>query len=105
MGKKVKKVKGFQMNRKTGHPSYAFYQKDTNVHSIGFTHNRDDRASKVELKHNIDPNDARECFAKTVVEIQKNTTYRRTQNTEEMRIHEEDRGIIAEIVKTNKKRR
>ena len=46
--KKVKKIKGFVMNRKTGHTSYAFRQEFGNVNSLGFTHNKNDFAEKIE---------------------------------------------------------
>lgn len=105
MAKKVKKVKGFQMNKKTGHPSYAFEQKHDRVKSIGFTHNKKDIAQKVRLNYNIDPNDKSNCYAKVKVEIQKNNTYRNSGKLQGYRIHKEDFPIITEIIVSNKKRR
>ena len=93
------------MNRKTGHPSYSFSQNYDQVNSIGFTHNKEDIADKIKLKHNIDPKDKRDCFAKTVIEVQKSNTYRQTSSTKSMRIHKDDKTVIAQIIKTNKKRR
>lgn len=68
--KQNKKVQGFKMNKKTGHPSFAFWQKDKQVHSVGFTHNKEDKAPKEQLKHNINPKDDSSCFVKKEIEIQ-----------------------------------
>lgn len=107
--KKVKKIKGFVMNKKTGHASYAFNQNDVNVDSLGFTHNKDDIASKEKLKHNINPNDSSDCYVKTKVEKQKYNTYRKKQDYDNYRIHKDDKELINKIIlqdkKINKKRR
>ena len=105
MAKKVKQVKGFYMNRKTGHPSYGFSQHYNEVKSIGFTHNKEDFSKKIKLKHNIDPKDRRACYAKTVIEIQKSNTYRKSESLKSFRIHKDDKVVIEKIIKTNKKRR
>ena len=106
MTKKVKQVRGFVMNRKTGHISYAFRQHYDNVDSIGFTHNFEDRAEKIKLKHNIDPNDKRDCYVKTKVEKQRYNTYRKKKEYANNRIHSEDKSIIDYIITNdNKKRR
>lgn len=102
---KTKKVSGFQMNRKTGHTSYAFRQNQDKVKSIGFTHNKDDRADKVQLKHNINPKDSSDCFAKTKVEEQRYNTYRNKPEYANYRVHNDDKKTIAKIIKDNKKRR
>ena len=107
---KVKRISGFQTNRKSGHVSFAFKQKGVEVNSIGFTHNKDDRADKVKLNHNINPNDKTDCFAKTKVETQRYNTYRNNPNYKDYRIHPEDRPIINKIItsdkeKPNKKRK
>lgn len=101
--KKVKRVKGFQMNKKTGHVSLAFWQKDKDVKSVGFTHNKDDPADKVQMAHNIDPNDSSECFAKTKVEKQKFNTYRQSEKLKNYRIHKDDKGKITKIISADKK--
>lgn len=108
--KKVKKIKGFVMNKKTGHASYAFKQDKTMVDSIGFTHNENDCAEKKQLKHNINPKDTSDCYAKTKVEKQKYNTYREKESYKDYRIHKEDKPIINSIIgkpelKKNKKRR
>ena len=105
MTKKVKNVKGFQMNRKTGHVSYVYEQKQKKAKSIGFTHNKDDKAPKRKLNHNINPNDLGHCYAKTKIEIQKSSDYRSKQDYKGYKIHAEDKPIIVEIIKNNKKRR
>lgn len=105
MAKKVKIVKGFYMNKKTGHPSYAFSQRRKRIESVGFTHNKNDVAKKVKLKHNIDKSDRADCYVKTVIEVQQSNEYRRTSKTDKLRIHKEDEPIILKIIKNNKKKR
>ena len=105
MNKKVKKVKGFVMNRKTGHASYAFRQKFDMVDSIGFTHNKDDIADKEKLKHNINPKDNRDCYVKTKVEKQRYNTYRKKPEYSGYRIHPEDAETVKIIIQNDKKRR
>lgn len=103
--KKVKKIKGFVMNRKTGHASYAFNQKDVIVNSLGFTHNKNDFAEKEKLKHNINPIDSSDCYVKTKIEKQKYNTYREKPEYKDYRIHKEDRDLITRLINGNKKRR
>ena len=55
--REYKRVRGFVVNKRSGHPSYAYWQKDNKVNSVGFTHNKYDIADKQKLKHNIDPKD------------------------------------------------
>lgn len=106
MAKQNKQVKGFVMNRRTGHVSYAYWQKDKNVHSLGFTHNSKDRAEKKKLSHNVDPRDTRDCYVKTKVENQKYNTYRNKSDYKNYRIHHKDKSIIDYIITNdNKKRR
>lgn len=105
MAKKIKRVNGFVMNRKTGHASYAYWQRDKNVHSVGFTHNSKDKAEKVKLKHNIDPYDNDDCYIKTKVEKQKYNDYRKKKEYASYRIHSEDKDIVNNIISNNKKRR
>lgn len=99
---KNKKVKGFQMNRKTGHVSYAFSQKKQNVESLGFTHNKNDKAPKVRLQHNINPDDTQDCFVKTTVERQKSNQYKANSKYSKYRIHEDDKTLIEIIIQTDK---
>ena len=105
MTKKVKQVRGFVMNRKTGHTSYAYKQSYDMVNSLGFTHNCEDRAEKVKLKHNIDPNDKSDCYVKTKIEKQRYNTYRKKKEYSNYRIHNEDKVIVDYIISKNKKRR
>ena len=94
------------MNRKTGHTSYAYWQKDKNVHSLGFTHNPLDRAEKERLDYNINPKDTSACFVKTKVEKQTYNTYREKEDFRQYRIHKIDKSKIDRIIsKDNKKRR
>lgn len=103
--KKVKKVKGFVMNKRTGHASYAFQQQDVMVHSLGFTHNKDDFADKEKLKHNIDPLDGSNCYVKTKIEKQKYNTYRSKPEYSRYRIHDDDKDKIQKLICRHKKRR
>lgn len=103
--KKIKRVKGFVMNRKTGHVSYAFKQEDKNVNSLGFTHNGKDIASKKKLKYNINPNDETDCYVKTNIEKQKYNTYRQNEKFHNYRIHSDDLILIKMLMNENKKRR
>lgn len=103
--KKVKKVKGFVMNRKTGHASYAFKQKGVDVESLGFTHNEEDIAEKEKLRHNIDAKDNRACYVKTKIEKQRYNTYREKEDYKDYRFHPEDRELVQGLMKGNKKRR
>ena len=103
--KKYKKINGFVMNRKTGHTSYAYGQKNDMVNSLGFTHNKDDKASKVRLKHNINPNDSNDCYVKTQVERQRYNTYRNKPDYKNYRIHKEDNYLISTIIQNNNKKR
>lgn len=92
------------MNRKTGHTSYAYWQKDKNVHSLGFTHNPFDKADKQKLSHNINPNDTTDCYVKTKVERQKYNTYREKEEYKNYRIHKSDKPKIENIIFHNKKK-
>ena len=106
--KKVKRVKGFVMNRKTGHASYAYRQDDIIVSSLGFTHNKFDRAKKRKMQYNIDPKDGSPCYVKTDIEKQKYNTYREKPEYKNYRIHDKDRRLINSIISKNsrhKKRR
>lgn len=103
--KKVKKVKGFVMNKKTGHTSYAYWQYNKDVHSLGFTHNKDDIADKEKLKHNIDPLDGSNCYVKTRIEKQKYNTYRSKSEYSRYRIHDDDKDKIQQLISGHKKRR
>lgn len=100
---KVKIIKGFVMNRKTGHVSYAYSQNKVDVKSIGFTHNKFDKAPKRKLEHNIDPNDKSKCYVKTKVENYKYNDYRYKPEYKDYRIHDKDKPLINGII--NKKRR
>ena len=93
------------MNRKTGHASYAYKQSYDMVNSVGFTHNCEDRAEKIKLKHNINPNDKNDCYVKTKVEKQRYNTYRKKKEYVNYRIHDEDKVFVNYIISKNKKRR
>lgn len=104
MKKKIKRLKGFYMNRKSGHPSYVFSQKDKNTKSLGFTHNKNDKAPKEELTHNIDPNGKGKSFVKIKVENQKVRDFRNIPEYKDYRIHREDLPIIVKIIENDKKK-
>lgn len=101
--KQVKKVKGFVMNRKTGHTSYAYKQKGVSVKSVGFTHNKNDKAEKEKLKHNINPKDDSDCYVKIKVEKQKYNTYRKKKDYKDYRLHKDDKPKIDRIIKADEK--
>ena len=111
MSKKIKIVKGFVMNKKTGHPSLAFKQVRKDVDSVGFTHNNADKFPKEQLHKNINPDDCRDCFVKVDVEKQKYNDYRFKTEYNNYRIAEEDEALIKSIIdgsyfrNKNKKRR
>ena len=101
MAKKVKKVKGFQMNKKTGHPSKIISQKGKHVKSYGFTHNGEGGNKKL-LSHNIDPRDSKKCYVKTVIEKQVSSDYRTKKEYMGYRVHKDDYHILIEIRKKDK---
>lgn len=100
--KKVKKIKGFVLNRKTGHPSYAYQQKFDKVKSIGFTHSKNDIADKKRLNYNINPNDNDSCYVKTNVEKQRYNDYRYKKDYSGYRIHKDDKQTIQNIIAKDK---
>ena len=102
MAKKFKKVKGFQMNKKTGHPSKIISQRGKSVKSVGFTHNANDKASKKLLNHNINPNDTGKCYIKTTVEKQSYNDYKAKPEYKNFRIHSDDRQILIKIIKKDR---
>ena len=105
MRKKIPKVQGFKMNRKTGHVSYAFWQKDKSVKSIGFTHdNRERYEKKILIPHGIDPKDKEQCYAKNKVENYKYNDYRDKPEYKRFRIHKDDEKIISFIIQGDKKK-
>lgn len=99
----TKNVKGFQLNRITGHPSYVYWQKDTNARSVGFTHNEKDFAPKRKMKYNINPNDTEDCYIKTQIEINKYNDYRSKSEYKFFRIHKDDLPLLNNIINKNKK--
>ncbi|MBQ3214183.1 MAG: hypothetical protein IJB10_04185 [Clostridia bacterium] len=101
--KKIKKIKGFVMNRTTGHASYAYKQKKTMVSSLGFTHNKFDKSEKRILHKNIDPYDNTDCYVKLKIEKQPYNKYRYKSDYSNYRFHEKDKPLINSII--NKKRR
>lgn len=104
--KGVKKVKGFNMNKKTGHVSLAYSQQGQKVKSIGFTHNPSEKHGKLEkLNHNINPEDSSDCYVHVDVEKQKAKDYVSKPKYDKYRIHVDDELTI-EIIKQkdNKKR-
>ena len=82
------------MNRKTGHVSYVFKQHDKDINSLGFTHNKNDKANKQLLIHNINPRDDSPCFVKTKVEKQKFNDYRYSDKYKDYRIHNDDKQLF-----------
>jgi len=104
MKKKVKKVQGFVQNKKTGHPSYAFKQKQRRVEAIGVTHDGDEtHGAKIKLKHNVNPEDDRDCYIKVKVEVQDCATYKEKAKMKGWRVHSEDQPTIDTIIKQTKK--
>ncbi len=103
--KQYKRVRGFVRNKTTGHVSFAFWQKDNKVNSVGFTHNADDKAEKRRLSHNIDPEDNSPCFVKTKVEKQQYTKYRYDKKYRSYRLHNDDKKVIASIVARDKSKK
>jgi len=106
--RKYKSVKGFNMNKKTGHTSYAYKQHGEWVSSLGFTHDKkEDHGKKTKLKYNINPNDSRDCYVKNKVEIFKSKFYKTKPDYVYYRIHITDKPLIDEIIRknSNKKRR
>lgn len=103
--RKVKRISGFVMNCKTGHPSLAYWQHYEEVKSIGFTHNPDDIAQKKQLKRNVNPNDDGDCFVKTKIEHQKYNTYRvQKEKFKNYRVHAEDRELIDKLMGKKKRK-
>ena len=99
---KFKPVKGFNRNKKTGHVSYAYYQKGNNVKSLGFTHNDDKRYGKLsKLKRNIDPTDTEDCYVKHNIENYKSNFYKYDTRYKDYRIHKLDKPLIDSIIKNN----
>lgn len=96
------------MNKKTGHISWAFWQKDKNVMSVGFTHNKFEKyEKKTKLKHNINPKDKTACYVKHTIEKHKWNDYKKKPEYKDYRIHTEDKPTIDAIIKnglSNKKR-
>lgn len=103
--KKYNNVRGFNKNKMTGHVSYVYYQKYDKCKSLGFTHNKYDRAKKQKLNYNIDPNSNDNCYVKTEVEYYNSNKYRKTPEYSKYRIHSSDIPLIKNIIKSNKKRR
>ena len=106
--KPIQKIKGFTLNRKTGHVSWAFWQKDKNVMSLGFTHNSGQKyEKKTKLKHNINQKDKTPCYVKHTIEEHKFNNYKKKPEYLSYRIHTEDKPTIDAIIKNglkNKKR-
>lgn len=102
--REYKRVRGFVVNKRTGHPSYAYWQNQKRVDSLGFTHNKDDVSDKLKLKHNIDPKDTSDCYVKTKIEKQRYNDYRYKSNYAGYRIHKDDRQIIQKIIDNDKYR-
>ncbi len=98
-------VKRFSMNRRTGHISLPFFQRGKKVKSIGFTHDKKCKDTKVELKHNIDTTDKQPCFAKTKVENYSSSDYKPKKKYSGFRIHQEDKPKIESIINNNKNKK
>lgn len=102
---KVKNVKGFNMNRKSGHPSLVYWQKDKHTKSLGFETNKDKFVETKQLKHNINPKSNESCFVKTKIENQKyNDFYNPYGKYNDYRIHKEDKSLIDIIIKNDKQK-
>lgn len=100
--KKFERIKGFVLNKKTGHPSYAYWQNQKRVKSLGFTHNKNDIADKQKLKYNINSSDISDCYVKTNVEKQRYNDYRYKNNYGGYRIHKDDKQLIRNIIDNDK---
>lgn len=101
--RKIKSVKGFVMNRKSGHPSLAYHQRGEQVKSIGFTHNEKDKEEKIPLSENINPKDKRKCYVKIKIERQRSKDYRIVKAYSEYRVAKQDKHIIEFIIKQKKR--
>lgn len=104
IGKKKKLPNGFYMNKKSGHPSYKFAQRDRFVKSIGFTHNKYDFEEKLELKHHINPKmeNLKKVYVLVNIQEQPITDYKKKSKYSDFRIHSEDKSTIDKIIKQNK---
>lgn len=102
--KQIKHVHGFVMNKVTGHPSFAYRQDRDNVDSLGFTHNKNDFADKIEIK-NINPKEPGYSYVKTKVEHQKFNKYKQNPDYKGYRIHPDNKLIINKIINDDKKKR
>ncbi len=98
---KYKKVSGFVMNKKTGHPSYAYRQNRNIVSSLGFTHNENDIAPKKKLHKNIDPYDDRDCYVKYRAEYYKSNFYKQSSKYKDYKFYEKDKPFIDGLIKSN----
>lgn len=102
MRKKTKNIKGFVMNKKSGHPSYAYYQKNKIVSAIGFTDSENYNKPKTKLDYNINPASKKTCYAKNMIENEHCNTYKYKPEYREYRIHEKDIDKIEHIKRLDK---
>lgn len=104
--RKYKKVKGFNMNKKTGHTSYAYKQHGEWVSSLGFTHDsKETYGTKSKLKYNIDPLDTRDCYVKNESEYFKSKYYKSKPKYSNYRFHSSDKFLIDDIIRKNKNKK
>lgn len=101
MLKKIPKVRGFKMNKKTGHVSLAYKQKKETVYSIGFSHKKNKKSGKMSKIKSIDPSKPDDpCFVKHKVEKYKYNNYRTKSEYKRYRIHQDDKNLIQKIKKS-----
>lgn len=102
---KTKSILGFNLNKKTGHVSWVFGRRNDKIKAVGFTHNEKSKDPKVKLKHNINPKDKSPTYAKTVVEKQTASDYKKKAKFKDYRIHTEDKPTIDKIIQQNAKKK
>lgn len=98
-----KKLKGFVMNKDTGHPSLPYYQNGDIVKAVDFSHNPNTKFDdRVELLHNIDPKDTEsKSYAKKRVSIKRSSRFREKKEYRDYRIHPDDKPTIDNIIQSN----
>ena len=93
------------MNKKTGHISYGYEQNKNKVSAIGLSHKKNEKYGKMsKLKHNVNPNDLRDCYVKHKCEIYASNCYKKKPEYENYSFHEDDKPFIRWLIKKNKKK-
>ncbi|MBR4002644.1 MAG: hypothetical protein IKI95_01055 [Clostridia bacterium] len=101
--KNYRNVKGFQKNKKTGHPSFVFWQKNKKVKGFGFTHDFDYKGEKHLMNENIDPLDKSPCYVKKQIEKNNYNDYKYDSKYKDYRIHSSDKPFLNYLIKQDKK--